>query len=291
MSRLADLRRDFHRALLGGILHPRADSRHRDSLHVWTNADSSSSLSVALAGGAGDRIARAVGVSPVHLAGRGGSSVGSEFERATRAFLADALAELRHLQGRTLRVQSAKPISAFAQYAHLEAVRAIVKQHEELRVSIGGEYIVRPDIVVAVEPIDDDLINEKATFVSDDVGYLSLQRRGSRRPQPGLSLHASISCKWTMRSDRAQNTRTEALNLIRSRKSRLPHIVAVTMEPLPSRLASIAHGTGDVDCVYHGALYELLDTAREVGGFSELLTMVDGGRLRDISDLPLDLLA
>lgn len=258
---------------------------------VWTNADSASTLSVALAAGTGDRVARAAGVSPTNLTGRRGSSVGSDFERATRAFLADALAELRHLQGRPLRVQSAKPISAFAQYAHLDAVRAIVKQHQELRVSIGGEYIVRPDIVVAVEPIDDELINTYDGFVSDDVGYLSLQRRGRREPQPGHTLHASISCKWTMRSDRAQNTRTEALNLIRSRKSRLPHIVAVTMEPLPSRLASIAHGTGDVDCVYHGALYELLDTAKGIGADDDLLTMVDGGRLRDISDLPLDLLA
>lgn len=30
--------------------------------------------------------------------------------------------------------------------------------------------------------------------------------------------HASISAKFTMRSDRAQNSRTEALNLIRNRK-------------------------------------------------------------------------
>ncbi len=37
-------------------------------------------------------------------------------------------------------------------------------------------------------------------------------------------------------SDRAQNTRSEALNLIRNRKGRLPHIVVVTEEPSPSRL-------------------------------------------------------
>ena len=35
-----------------------------------------------------------------------------------------------------------------------------------------------------------------------------------------------------MRSDRAQYSRTEALNLIRNRKGRLPHIVVVTGEPL-----------------------------------------------------------
>ena len=75
-------------------------------------------------------------------------------------------------------------------------------------------------------------------------------------------LHASISCKWTIRSDRSQNSRTEALNLIRNRKGRVPHIAVVLFEPLPSRIASIAMGTGDIDCTYHGALYERLSGGR-----------------------------
>jgi hypothetical protein len=37
----------------------------------------------------------------------------------------------------------------------------------------------------------------------------------------------------------------------------VPHIVAVTAEPLPSCLASLALGTGDIDCVYYFALVEL----------------------------------
>ena len=98
-----------------------------------------------------------------------------------------------------------------------------------------------------------------------------------------------------MRSDRAQNSRTEALNLIRNRKGHLPHIVVVTGEPLPSRLASLALGTGDLDCVYHFALYELLDAVREYSahGREDILetleNLIDGKRLKDISDLPLDL--
>ncbi len=110
-------------------------------------------------------------------------------------------------------------------------------------------------------------------------------------------LHASVSCKWTMRSDRAQNARSEALNLIRNRKGRLPHVVALTAEPTPSRIASLALGTGDLDCVYHFALPELEKTldalAAENPAYEEaqglLRTMLDGRRLRDIADLPLDL--
>ena len=34
-------------------------------------------------------------------------------------------------------------------------------------------------------------------------------------------------------------------------RGRQPHLVTVTAEPLPHRLASIARGTGEVDAVYH----------------------------------------
>lgn len=85
------------------------------------------------------------------------------------------------------------------------------------------------------------------------------------------------------------------MNLIRNRKGHLPHIVVVTGEPLPSRLASLALGTGDLDCVYHFALYELLDAVHEYGTngrediIEQLEMLVQGKRLKDISDLPLDL--
>jgi Flp pilus assembly CpaE family ATPase len=82
------------------------------------------------------------------------------------------------------------------------------------------------------------------------------------------------------------------LNLVRNRKGPLPHIVVVTAEPTPSRLASIALGTGDIDCVYHFALYELQDTLEELrmaDAMNLLEVMVKGDRLKDISDLPLDL--
>ena len=105
-------------------------------------------------------------------------------------------------------------------------------------------------------------------------------------------LHASISCKWTIRSDRAQNTRTEALNMIRNRKGNTPHIAAVTGEPMPTRLASLALGTGDLDCVYHMALNELQEALKAVGDESQqemFELLVAGRRLRDISDLPFDL--
>ncbi len=79
---------------------------------------------------------------------------------------------------------------------------------------------------------------------------------------------------------------------MRNRKGRNPHIVAVTVEPMAGRIASIAMGTGDVDCTYHAALDELLQATRDLD-YSDaedtLQTLIQGRRLRDISDLPLDL--
>jgi hypothetical protein len=57
-------------------------------------------------------------------------------------------------------------------------------------------------------------------------------------------------------------------------------------------LASIALGTGDIDCVYHFALRELRDSIEDLGFLDAqemLAIMVDGKRLKDIADLPLDL--
>jgi hypothetical protein len=73
---------------------------------------------------------------------------------------------------------------------------------------------------------------------------------------------------------------------------RVSHIMDVTAELLPRRLASLALGTGDLDCVYHFALPELREAVKKVSGEDQLEMlsgMIDGRRLRDISDLPFDL--
>lgn len=179
--------------------------------------------------------------------------------------------------------------SSFTQYEHLAYLQELTNENARLKTILGNDYMVAPDIVVYRMPVDEDELN--APFaVADDMSarMTSLRRLNNDKP----ILHASISAKWTMRSDRAQNSRTEALNLIRNRKGSLPHIVVVTGEPVPSRIASLALGTGDIDCVYHFALYELVEAVEECGreDITELLdTLIAGKRLKDISDLPLDL--
>jgi hypothetical protein len=223
-----------------------------------------------------------------------GQTAGNEFTRITMNFLRQAFQELNHLRpGSWLFAMnpSETAIDLFEQFGHLADLKRLLDEHKELTTAIGSDYIVTPDIIVAREPVEDSELNSSEELVArgEAVARRSPLRAANEGPE---ILHASISCKWTMRSDRAQNTRTEALNLMRNRKGRSPHIVAVVMEPLPSRIASIAMGTGDLDCTYHPALDELLQATIDTGfeDAEELLRrLIEGRRLRDISDLPLDL--
>lgn len=165
----------------------------------------------------------------------------------------------------------------------------MVKANTKLSTALGNDYVVAPDVIIYRDLYEDEELNTPIELV-DDASALKADLRKKNGGKPVL--HASVSAKWTMRSDRAQNSRTEALNLIRNRKGNLPHIVVVTGEPAPSRLASLALGTGDIDCMYHFALYELVEAVQELANDDtlNLLTgLIDGKRLKDISDLPLDL--
>lgn len=226
-----------------------------------------------------------------------GQTVGMVFGELTLDFLDKAFQLFHHIRpGKWIFSASQAPlgIAAFDQYEHLSALDNALKIHKDLAAALGGDYIIKPDIVIGREPLSDSEINrDKDVLGKDAISTLTpLRKNNYQRPKP--ILHASISCKWTIRSDRSQNTRTEALNLIRNRKGKTPHIACVTAEPMPTRLASLAMGTGDIDCVYHMALPELTLSVKESGNEDQqdmLATLVTGKRLRDISDLPFDLVS
>lgn len=273
---LSEARRRFHAECLAG---PITTTKGVPSIADISNA-ASRDISIAL-------IAK-IGATQVLAQKPAGQTAGNMFETACQHFLADALAQLQHIRPGVLTVSKGRSISQFDQYAHLDELRALADASRELKTHLGTDYLIKPDVVVVREAETDESINRHVNLVDGTVA-----RRTSLRSAngAGASLHASISCKLTIRSDRVQNTRSEALNLIRNRKGKLPHIAAVTAEPTPSRIAAIALGTGDIDCVYHFALPELLQVLHEQERETvELVeTMIEGQRLRDISDLPLDL--
>lgn len=275
-------RKKYHQSLLDeGVLTI-------DKNGVPSNADKSSKLSVEIASHIANRLMAETQEKTV------GQTSGAKFEQVNMEFLANTFPLLQNLRPGKWHItklgnRNAIKTSSFAQYEHLDYLNRLTVYDRKLAASMGNDYMVAPDVVVYRETVDDAEINESMIFVDDTVCTMS----DLRKKNGGLPiLHASVSAKWTMRSDRAQNSRTEALNLIRNRKGNLPHIVVVTGEPMPARIASLALGTGDIDCVYHFALYELVEATKEIGAedaLEMLNVLIEGKRLKDISDLPIDL--
>jgi hypothetical protein len=275
-------RKVYHKRLLDSILTT-------SEAGIPSNADKSSSLSKRIALGILERLE--VGTIAEKVAGQ---TSGKEYETINKEFIEDTFRKLGHIcYGdwviKRIGNRDKNGISEFEQYAHLLELNRLTKESSVLATVLGNDYTIAPDIIVAKLPFEDAVINSPEILVDDETSLKTAARK-SNGAKP--ILHASISSKWTIRSDRSQNSRTEALNLIRNRKGRLPHIVVVTAEPMPSRIASVAMGTGDIDCVYHSMLYELVDTVNTLGAedAQEMLRiMIEGKRLKDISDLPLDL--
>lgn len=274
---LTKARREFHATILDGILTKSADG-------IPSNADKGSNPSKAIA----SEILEQLG--PCQTSEKlPGQTAGADFETACMAFVRVCFEKMSLLRPGEFHVVKGGGIAQYDQYAHLDELEAIARTNREIATALGSDYLIKPDVVVFRQPESDDVINSHEPLVDNCTAKLTSLRRVNQ----ALSiLHASISCKWTLRSDRAQNARSEGLNLVRNRKGRLPHIAVITAEPTPARIASLALGTGDIDCVYHFALDELrnaLISQNRDETLELLMMMIDGKRLRDISDLPLDL--
>lgn len=250
----------------------------------WSDKDSPSSVSI------GRELAKRLPEPPTapRLTPQ---EVGAQFQEITRRFIEKTFTTLLRARPGTWRFETGGRISRYYQYEHLSRLDDLAKRDADLKTILGTEYLVKPDVIVARYSEEDAFFDSEGSLFAEE--RLPARLTPARRVNyDGYILHAIVSCKWTIRSDRAQNTRTEALNIIRNRKGHTPRIVAVTAEPMPTRLAALALGTGDIDCVYHIALPELQEAVDAVKNHDQadmLRTLVDGRRLRDISDLPFDL--
>ena len=215
-------------------------------------ADGASPQSVAIAG-------RILELLDVDHQASGGQPAGAALERGVEELLANALPAAD--SSRPWNVTRGGRISAYRQYAHLARLDELVKHEPTLQIKLVLDYMISPDVTVSFEHGKADL--------------------------PPV-LHAAVSCKFSIRSDRVQNIRHEGVSMIRHRRGRQPHIVTVTSEPLPSRLAAICRGTGEVDAVYHVCLPELSQAVAEVGNVEQqqLLDEVTGqNRLFGLAEL------
>ena len=291
----------LHKALIESEViswSSKEDKKNKTSFLVVSFADGSQPFSREVSERIVDSMENSTGIK---LRERGeknpGQTSGMNFEAACTQYLRDTFPLINHLRPgpwiiEHVKARSGTPLARFEQYRHLFHLEELASEHADLNAFLGNSYTISPDIIIAREPNPDDIINGSLNLLDSSTVKFAALRRVNHGTNVAPILHANISCKFTMRSDRSQNSRTEALSVIRNRKGRTPHIVAVAAEPTPSRLASLALGTGDIDCVYHIALFELIDAVDGTGNSESIQmldTMVQGKRLKDISDLPLDL--
>ncbi|WP_026248399.1 NgoMIV family type II restriction endonuclease [Streptomyces sp. LaPpAH-108] len=231
--------------------------RKLDSGEIVPNsADSNSTPSKELA----RRILDSLEVPPGIVLPDTPKNLGPKLEQAVTADLSETVPETD--PSRAWQIGHKKVVADFSQYTHLGKLEQAVHKNPVLSADLGRDYLIRPDVTVGVP--GDPLL--------DTVPFL----------------HAAVSCKWTIRSDRVQNVRHEFLQMIRHRRGRLPHLVVVTAEPMPSRIAAIARGTGEVDAVYHIAFDALREAVKDVGSKqqqNDLAEIIGQGRLRPYEEL------
>ena len=199
---------------------------------IPSDADGSNTASIAIAKGGrvrlGAEICRCSATEARQMSG-------NQFESIVCKFISQTFPRLAHLRPGEWSIQQVTArdrtaLARFEQYSHLVALDKAARKDPELAAALGNDYTITPDIVVVRGLESDERINAPGLIVDQEVSRLASLRAANG----GLPLlHASLSCKWTIRSDRAfQNARSEALNLIRNRKGlSLPHVVVVTGEP------------------------------------------------------------
>jgi hypothetical protein len=224
----------------------------RSGVSTPNTSDAASRQSVAIA----SHILTLLGLTEQDVAA---DNPATPFEEGVRTYLEASLTADQ--SGRDWVVNRDRRVTEFSQYSHLARVQEIIDQDvtRTLAAELGRDYVIKPDVTVGIQARD------------------------------SLMLHASVSCKWTIRSDRVQNIRHEAVILTRHRRGRQPHIMAVTAEPLPTRIASIARGTGEIDAVYHVAFEELTEAVQTVGTVEQKATLSElsgQGRLYDFNVIP-----
>ncbi|SOE59073.1 NgoMIV restriction enzyme [Burkholderia sp. YR290] len=306
-----------------------------EGYHQPSNADGQEKIAKRLADLLGvrhwDSLKSDPATAPLLVNGKGeiaskpfpGQTCGHELEKLTSWFLQEAFVnELRFLRPGKFRIKQGGFLKSYQQYRHLEDFERVldfIPNHEtalKLRLSAAfSSYAVKPDLVITRSAVTRHEINEswqqqypgeeKKSFISEGMVLHSPLLEDSSEKQH--LLHAIISAKWSIRSDRAQNARTEGAFASQQRRGNAPRFVVVTGEPKPSRIRSLTEGA-DVDCVYHICLEKLQQAVEEVGAQEKdesletvasgavrptekdrLKALLEMNRLRDITDLPFDL--
>lgn len=96
-----------------------------------------------------------------------GQSAGLQFERAVKEYLEATFALLSHLRPAKWQYSIHDNISSFVQYQHIKELDNLIKHNRQARTALG-DYVVKPDVIIARKPVTDDEINVSQLIVSAD---------------------------------------------------------------------------------------------------------------------------
>jgi hypothetical protein len=230
-------------------------------------------------------------------------------EAMTRLLIGD----LRDAAPPGLSIEPNGHLSDFEQFAHLSAMKHLSKGDGDKQVQRSFERLERfvtsritlpnRDSVKLAELIAGhrkavQVQAAERTQLIEQIGEESLLRLDVVAYRPGSvtkpHLLTGLSLKWTLRTDRAQDCRSQGAKMAALRRGRMPHFATVTMEPRPSMLALLGRGSGDLDCVYHLDLAALTDAVQDYYQLSKrhrqrpydtFRQLVEQRRLRDYDEL------
>lgn len=262
-------------------------------------SDASDKLSVAV----GEELFRVLGVSTARSAGKD-APTGGEFARCV---VADLTSRFPRESGTVVLPE--RKLSEFDQYRHVgalrgfepgrstEFVRAWSRLTRHARKGATGAALARIETLIGdVESVIDSEAKHLTSLLAQvgDESLLGLDLTVSRavqkprRPQ----LAVGLSLKWSLRTDRAQDCRSQGAKMSALRRGRMPHFGVVTMEPRPYMLNLLGGGSGDVDCVYHldlPALTAAVETVyvgpKRKAGRDLFHRLVEQRRIRDYDEL------
>lgn len=262
-------------------------------------SDASGQLSVDL----GQALFEALGVDPKAT---GLEPTGAPFSRRVAADLQQRVNQ----SGSSLLVVPEKPLNAFDQYTHVAALRQASpgpsKQYQTAwnRLAKFTRTVVpetdrkRNRLEGLLDGVEDAVEADTDTrrILFEQVGEESLLKLDvtASMPTTGVpTLEVGLSLKWSLRTDRAQDCRSQGAKMSALRRGRMPHFAAVTMEPRPYMLNLLGGGSGEVDCVYHldlAALSEAVEAAcrgnrQRQPTLNTFRRLVAQRRLRDYDDL------
>ena len=198
-ARIADARFQFHKRLF------ETGTLTINSSGIASNADTSSSGSKAISRRMVDIFAQEQNHTVLTGGKISGQTLGKQFELHTMEFLQNTFPHLQSVRpgnwtimqlGNNSRLQT----SDFAQYEHLSYLNALTRENAVLAAALGNDCLVAPDIVVYRDLYEDEEINAGQLLVDSSICRMAdIRKANGGRP----ILHASISAKYTMRSDRA----------------------------------------------------------------------------------------